>query len=493
MSARAAEKGSSPPPPPRRTRLLTRPLRTPPHSLVLGFLYCYFVTGLSGALHPLFSSLFVYVLASVAPRKHAPSLVFLFAMAYMSASHIYRLYYDYLGWNLDYTTAQMIVTVKVCMYAYNVADGKALNAGERLSEREKTHQFREARAVRENPSVLEFLSYIFFFPSVLAGPTFEIREYLDFTSGALFKRDKLRGPPSALGAMGRQFAKCLLFYGGVVMAGKFPIMGYVNTPAFFETTFLYRVGYIVVAPAFFRYKYYFAWYLSEIGCLSSGLGYGGLNEDGSVRWDAVTNCHALRVEFARSLPELTNNWNMGVNHWLKHYVYFRVEQPAALKKVMPNALFCNLVTKLTSALWHGFYPAYYLFFVSAVLNNMADNEFRRVFRPLFFNAPLNEEHPKSAVGGAVYYVVSWFLTISFLNYLGMAFAILRFDWSLAMWTSVYFYGHIGCFLAVVVLKLAVPAKRRPRKAAAAVTPAPADASPSRKVRKSPRRRTKKAE
>lgn len=49
--------------------------------------------------------------------------VFAFVMAYMSLSHLYRLYVDYLGWSLDFTGPQMILTIKLSSFAYNVYDG----------------------------------------------------------------------------------------------------------------------------------------------------------------------------------------------------------------------------------------------------------------------------------------------------------------------------------------------------------------------------------
>jgi len=95
-------------------------------------------------------------------------------------SHIYRLYTDYLGWTLDFTTAQMILTAKCAMFAYNYADGQALNKGEvgtpfamlmpystysgahcgecavqLLDPIPKVHASRELQAIRKLPSLLE--------------------------------------------------------------------------------------------------------------------------------------------------------------------------------------------------------------------------------------------------------------------------------------------------------------------------------------------------
>ncbi len=64
-------------------------------------------------------------------------------------------------------------------------------------------------------------------------------------------------------------------------------------------------------------------YLAEAGCIASGLGFNGVkkNSKGEVTgyvWDRCSNVNALGVETGFSFPHLTNNWNLGVNNWLKN-------------------------------------------------------------------------------------------------------------------------------------------------------------------------------
>lgn len=37
-----------------------------------------------------------------------PHIVFLFVLAYICVSHIYRMYVDYMGWSLDFTGPQVM-------------------------------------------------------------------------------------------------------------------------------------------------------------------------------------------------------------------------------------------------------------------------------------------------------------------------------------------------------------------------------------------------
>lgn len=85
-----------------------------------------------------------------------------------------------------------------------------------------------------------------------------------------------------------------------------------------------------------------------------GLGYQGTDEKGNHKWHGVTNCYSLSVETATTMPAITNNWNLGVNTWLKHYVYLRI--PDVFQSRGANNNLKNVITKSLAAFWHGFYP-----------------------------------------------------------------------------------------------------------------------------------------
>lgn len=61
-------------------------------------------------------------------------------------------------------------------------------------------------------------------------------------------------------------------------------------------------------------------------------------------------------QLATNLRDAISSWNMGTNQWLRLIVYERVPKKYA-----------TLLTFSLSALWHGFYPGYYLTFVSGSL------------------------------------------------------------------------------------------------------------------------------
>lgn len=53
------------------------------------------------------------------------------------------------------------------------------------------------------------------------------------------------------------------------------------------------------------------------------------------------------------MKELTDNWNLQTLRWLRITVFDRTPKSVAVFAVF-----------FVSVLWHGFYPGYYLFFVS---------------------------------------------------------------------------------------------------------------------------------
>lgn len=64
----------------------------------------------------------------------------------------------------------------------------------------------------------------------------------------------------------------------------------------------------------------------------------------------------LYLQLATNLRDAINSWNLGTNQWLRLVVYERVPKKYA-----------TLFTFCLSALWHGFYPGYYLTFVLGAL------------------------------------------------------------------------------------------------------------------------------
>src|SRR5205814_8487879 len=112
-----------------------------------------------------------------------------------------------------------------------------------------------------------------------------------------------------------------------------------------------------------RLKYLGVWSLTEGAWILHGLGYNGHDPfTGKVSWDRLQNLTAWSVETAQNHRTFLGNWNMNTNKWLRNYVYLRVTP-----KGKKPGFRASMMTFVTSALWHGFYPGYYLTIILASL------------------------------------------------------------------------------------------------------------------------------
>lgn len=116
---------------------------------------------------------------------------------------------DWMGWSLDFTGPQMVLTIKMTTLAINYFDGnEPAQAKQVIIDAmiqpqapelfiyfftQKMRPFQKEHLIEKLPSLLEFYGFVYFFPSFLAGPAVEIRDYLRFVEGTLVpKEDNVR-------------------------------------------------------------------------------------------------------------------------------------------------------------------------------------------------------------------------------------------------------------------------------------------------------------
>jgi hypothetical protein len=396
----------------------------------------------------------------MAARKVVGNTIFVFAMAYMCASHIYRLYVDYLGFSLDFTSAQMILTLKLVSFAWSRVDGENVTDGYALDTNADENEYRRVRAIPRTPSLLEYFAWVYYFPGVIAGPAFEYNDYIAHTTGDRYRAMGLPDgqPPFSWTAPLTKVLYMVAVYPGMHLAGMFPISGYVNTAKFAldYPAAWQRVLYVSLFNGLTRYKYYFAWYLAEAGTVASGLALSKWDpKTKTAEWNACTNCRALSCELAASTSELTSNWNIFTSEWLKHQVYLRVSTPAAVARYIAPRTFANLATKFTSAFWHGFYPGYYIFFFQVWFIQTFELKLRALLLP-FFSTP-NAERP--ARPHMIYpraYLYRAFMNVfvmGSLAWLGSSFVLLEFTASINILLDSYMWYHVLGMLTLVFIPM----------------------------------------
>jgi lysophospholipid acyltransferase len=193
--------------------------------------------------------------------------------------------------------------------------------------------------------------------------------------------------------------------------------------------------------SFARQKYYFAWYVAEGASIMAGIGYEGKDANGTMRWRRLKNADPIKVEFAVNMYSITMYWNMRTALWLRLYVYNRLNSYSAKSW---QKRFSTYLTMMTSAFWHGFYPGYYIFFITSAIYTELGRDIRRVIRPLFVKEP-----QKSSL---LYDTITRFFTGIYLNYAGASFLLLDGWRGLQLFSGLYYFVHITSIVLLIALR-----------------------------------------
>eukprot|EP00640_Fibrocapsa_japonica_P001956 CAMPEP_0113937852 /NCGR_PEP_ID=MMETSP1339-20121228/4363_1 /TAXON_ID=94617 /ORGANISM="Fibrocapsa japonica" /LENGTH=540 /DNA_ID=CAMNT_0000940759 /DNA_START=158 /DNA_END=1780 /DNA_ORIENTATION=- /assembly_acc=CAM_ASM_000762 len=420
-------------------------------------------------IHSFLSSAITYLLVALWPhRKSMPIVAFTFVLTYMSAAHLYRMYTDYMGWSLDFTGPQMVLTMKLSSFGFNLFDGKqglaeeeeiaktnaaklkALQSDpganpkkvESLARKIKYHNkvlaTRKNFAINSLPSPLQYFGYTYNFTNILAGPAFEYADYANPVEGkaagsAQGVTNGRRAPGSLLPGLGRLAISiaCLAIH--VVGSSQMPI-SYLDNAEWKSSQpywqFLLGSWFILLMV---RFKYYFAWKLAEGSSIFAGFGFQGFDKEGKViGWSGASNMDILGFELGGNVSENSRAWNQRTQGWLERYVYARTNSSLT-------------ATYAVSAFWHGFYPGYYLFFLSVPLATNASRAMKKAIRPWFQTA-----QGQDGAGIAFYNVLAKLTTTTHINYLVCAFQLLSWEASIRCWGNYYFFGHALMFSALAI-------------------------------------------
>jgi len=417
-------------------------------SLILGAFLLQFTIGKQW-IHQLISSMLAYIMFMILPAKDAKFWVPVMTMVYITLGHLHRQYVNYLGWDMDFTGPQMVLTMKLYSLAFNLWDGEQLAKGNPDRAGKKCAPL----AVPKLPGIIEFLGYTFCFSNVLAGPAYEYKVYQQACDGTHLydENGKPRGKiPSQILPTLKPFLVSIVCLGLFsVGGGMFPVLNPTDpqklTPAVLSEEALanplwkrYLLSWIALACV--RQKYYFAWKNAEGANNIWYAGFEGFDEKGEAKgWENSVNIDILDFEFAPNIKLMSAAWNKKTANWLGRYIYMRTGG--------------NLMaTYGMSAFWHGFYPGYYLFFMSLPLVTACERLGRKKLTPRF------------AKFGIAYNIVCILATTLTINStLIMAFQLLSWDWAIAYTKSFYFMNHIICIVFYLVVSQLPSVKKDEKK------------------------------
>lgn len=63
-----------------------------------------------------------------------------------------------------------------------------------------------------------------------------------------------------------------------------------------NSSFPYKIWFMMMATTVVRFKYYHAWLLADAICNNSGLGFNGYESDGNPKWDMISNINVISFE-----------------------------------------------------------------------------------------------------------------------------------------------------------------------------------------------------
>ncbi|KAL5815364.1 hypothetical protein ACOSQ4_026005 [Xanthoceras sorbifolium] len=425
-------------------RLVPSPGAKHAYAAASGVFLSYLSFGFSSNLHFLVPMLIGY-LSMAFFRAKCGIITFFCGFGYLIACHVYYMSGD--AWKeggIDATGALMVLTLKVISCSINYNDGLLKDEG--LREAQKKNRLIKL------PSLIEYVGYCLCCGTHFAGPVYEMKDYLEWTE----RKGIWSGPwPSPYLATLRalvQAAFCMALY--LYLVPYHPLSRFTE-PIYQEWGFWKRLSYQYMSGFTARWKYYFIWSISEASIIISGLGFSGWTDSSppKPKWDRAKNVDILGLEFVKSAVEIPLNWNIQVSTWLRHYVYDRLVQ-----KGKKPGFFQLLATQTVSAVWHGLYPGYIIFFVQSALMIAGSRVIYRWQQAL---------PPKMAAVKKILGLINFAYTVLVLNYSCVGFMVLSMHETLASYGSVYYIGTILPIVLILlsyIIKPAKPARSKTQKA-----------------------------
>ncbi|CAF4922097.1 unnamed protein product [Pieris macdunnoughi] len=437
-------------------RLFRKPLRVASPEfrhmvcLVIGLLMGYFCFG-KQAIHLSVLPMITYVLLKIFPQHIIGNIVLAVSIVYLSCIHLHRQIYHTADYTLDITGPLMVITQRVTSLAYSLQDNlirKEINANSKGNLNDKNR-------IDKVPSPLEYFAYTLAFQTLMCGPVVFYPDYISFIECVRddgMAKDKVgESEPSPRRAViykvAGSVAAALLY---LSLAKKYPIKaleGLVDPTSEVSRSWsaVYLLWYAYLSTLVVRCKYYHAWLLSEAICNNSGMGFNGYDNDGTPKWDKMSNIDVFGFEFAQNMRVAIASWNKNTNAWLRTVAYER--GGAAWRTARVYSL---------SAVWHGFHPGYYMTFFAGGLFTEAAKKVRVVARPLFLN---------SAISKLFYDSLTFLTTRVAMTYATVPFVLLHLSPSLAFYGRLYYSLHFLALGAMLLPKsrYAIASQTEPRK------------------------------
>ena len=254
----------------------------------------------------------VYLIMRLSPNRLGARISFVVCFGFLLVLHAYRMATDYLGYTLDFSSVQMVLTIKFTTFAWSVS-----NANDPTYVCSK---HTEAHKIMRLPTPLEFFGFTFFFPAFFSGPSLEFRNYMDFITMDQFEVFGKHYPPLDL----KKIAEIVVLI--LVMTGLFFGLGSIHLDQLYHfyvidnassTLLVVKLLFIYLFIEFIKLRYYLTWKFAELLGVLLGFGFSGM-VDNKPTWNAFCNVKIWNMETARALRDIVSNWNIQTETWLRY-------------------------------------------------------------------------------------------------------------------------------------------------------------------------------
>lgn len=425
--------------------------------IVASAIYIFFILEIyQGFFVILGNALFTYYLTRYYKSRFMPWVNLFVLMSVLCFNHIRAQFYirEMNPGEIDFTGAQMVMVMKLSAFAWSYWDGHLYHKDKGKFEK-YLNVYQKSRAILHHPKLISYLGYVFFYGSLITGPSFDYADYEKFILTDLFddvpeskkpgRRRKRKIPKSGRIAM-RKVLQGFFWVGLYVYLTPRITVEYSLSEQFrVGKPFVYKLLFLWVLGLVERLKYYAVWLISEAGCIVVGLGYNGYDsKKDKMYWNRVQNIDPMKFELGQNVHDCLEAWNMNTNKWLKNFIYLRTCSRDKVTGKLKVGIIPTIITFATSAFWHGTLPGYYLTFILGAFMQSVGKVFRRNIRPIFATKDNSNISPYK-----IYYdIVSWILTQLTFGYAVQPFVILEFGKSIVLWKSVYFWVHVGCMIVL---------------------------------------------
>jgi lysophospholipid acyltransferase len=452
------------------------------YALVTGVALLWFAFGRGGWVHPFVVSTLVYLILRFTRRVRALDgwrhwVAAMAALGYLTWRHYNRDLSNVHAASIDDIATQMVLAVKLYTLAYNLHDGtgsgkalidKKIAEAETALERAavdndqegikkansvlRIFRDRKERAIPGMPSILAYYGFVFNFPTILVGPSFEITEYLRSQSN--WTSSNFPAYSRVLPAVITLISGVFLMAVNVVGLPLVPVSGiYTLSQDTKKYPLWWHFGYTFISLTLVRIGYYAVWKIAEAASILGGFGYKGpTGVDGKAEiraanagrsllaklqaqisaWEGASNADFFKVELSTGLSNSARYWNKFTQSWLERYIFLRAPRTLGLNRWL---------TFFGSAFWHGVLPTYYMGFLSLPLMQESSKKVYSTLRPRLMKA--DGKTPLFSKANPIYWLYAVFrgaVSLAALTFALTPFNLFEVDKSLAVWRRWYFAG-----------------------------------------------------